>query len=126
MRVKIYLEKIYIFVLDLLFPIYCIGCAKEGEWICAECLEKINLLKIQACPICGAESKTGSRCFNCRNKSDMDGVIAAAAYWEPKTANEKEKVKNLVKEAIHIFKYRFVKDLAIPLSNLMIKQLRNR
>lgn len=120
MEVKVFLEKIYIFVLNILFPIYCLGCGHEGEWICEECSGKIKLLKKQACPVCGAESRTGARCFNCRAKTELDGVIAATAYFK------KDRKESLAKKAIHIFKYRFVKDLAGPLAILMIRQLKNR
>jgi len=120
MVIKIYLQKITTFFLDLLFPIYCLDCGLEGEWICAECFGKIKLLKKQSCPICNSESKTGAICFNCRNKTDLDGVISAANY------TFKEGESDLIKIAIHIFKYRFVKDLGAPLSRLMIKQVKNR
>lgn len=114
------LEKCYVFILDLLFPVYCLGCDEEGKWICDECSGKIELLKKQACPVCGVESRTGARCFNCRAKTELDGVIAATAFWG------KDKKETLVKEAIHVFKYRFVKDLAGPLAALIIRQIRNR
>lgn len=117
---KSVLEKTYNFILDILFPIYCLGCGEEGKWICKECLEKIELLKKQACPVCGAESRTGARCFNCRAKTELDGVIAAAAYFG------KDRKESLVKKAIHIFKYRFVKDMASPLAAIMIRQIKNR
>lgn len=123
---KSVLNKISTFILDILFPVYCLDCGLEGEWICRECIKKIKLLEKQACPICGAESKTGAVCFNCRNKTDLNGVIAAVHYRNP---NEEEKIisgNSLVKEAIHVFKYRFVKDLAKPLADLMSGQLENR
>lgn len=127
MTLKDFLKESSAFILDILFPVYCLDCGREGEWICEKCFGEIKLLKIQACPICGADSKTGAVCFNCRNKSELNGVIAAIHY---KNSNEDEKNKsgrsNLVKETIHIFKYRFVKDLAKPLSALIIKQLKNR
>jgi competence protein ComFC len=122
---KNFLKKCGNFILDLIFPISCLGCGEEGKWICRECFEKIKLLQKQACPICGADSQTGSRCFNCRNKSELDGVVAAAAYWH-RAADGKEIENSLVKEAIHIFKYRFVKDLAKPLSGLMAERFKNR
>jgi len=125
MPLKNFLKKGGNFILDLIFPISCLGCGAEGEWICRDCFGKIKLLEKQACPICGADSPTGARCFNCRNKSELDGVIAAAAYWR-RNPGEKETKGTLVKEAIHIFKYRFVKDLAQPLSALMAEQLKNR
>lgn len=114
------LEKCYTFILDIIFPIYCLGCGEEGEWICPVCSEKIKLLEKQACPVCGVESRTGARCFNCRAKTELDGVIAATAFFG------KERQETLAKKAIHIFKYRFVKDLAGPLSEIMIRQLKKR
>lgn len=114
------LKKIYFFILDILFPVYCLGCDREDEWICEDCLKKIELLKKQTCPVCGAESRTGARCFHCRAKTDLDGVIAAATFWG------KDKKESLVKKAIHIFKYRFVKDLAGLLSEIIIRQIKNR
>lgn len=125
MPLKNFLKKGGTFILDLIFPVSCLGCGAEGEWICRKCFGKIKLLEKQACPICGADSKTGARCFNCRNKSELDGVITAAAYWH-RSPGGKETENSLVKEAIHIFKYRFVKDLAKPLSDLMAERFRNR
>ncbi len=31
------------FILDLLFPIHCLGCSKEGEFFCPDCCQKIPL-----------------------------------------------------------------------------------
>lgn len=120
MAIKSVLEKCYTFILDILFPIYCLGCGEEGKWICSECLEKIEILKKQACPVCGVESKTGARCFNCRAKTEIDGVIAATAYFG------EDRKESLAKKAIHIFKYRFVKDLAEPLGAVIIRQIKKR
>ncbi len=117
---KSVLEKCYVFILDLLFPVYCLGCGEEGEWICDECSGKIELLKKQACPVCGAESRTGARCFNCRAKTELDGVIAATAFWG------KDRKESLAKEAIHVFKYRFVKDMAGSLAEIIIRQIKHR
>jgi len=34
--------KIFSFLLDLLFPVYCPGCAKEGEYLCEKCLSGLK------------------------------------------------------------------------------------
>lgn len=34
------------FILNLLFPVYCLACKKEGEFICSQCLKKIQ----EGCP----------------------------------------------------------------------------
>jgi len=35
-------KKIIKFIADLLFPIYCLSCKKEGQWLCDYCLNNIN------------------------------------------------------------------------------------
>lgn len=82
------------FVLDLLFPIQCLGCGQEGNFICPACFEKIPL-----------EQK-----IIYFKKSPLIGSIIASSYKSP-----------LLKEAIHKYKYSFVKGLAKPLGQLMIK-----
>ena len=34
--------KAFSFLLDLLFPIYCSGCAREGEYLCEKCLSGLK------------------------------------------------------------------------------------
>mgnify|MGYP003395559502 CR=1 FL=1 len=37
------------FVKDILFPIYCVDCGREGEWWCADCRQgKIKIKKQKA------------------------------------------------------------------------------
>lgn len=105
------LKKSAEFVLDVLFPIECIGCGAEGEWICKKCFTGIKLLSCDFCPVCGKESKHNKVCFSCRNKTYLNGLIAASSYNS-----------RLVKEAVHLFKYRFLTDLSRPLAAILIKQ----
>jgi hypothetical protein len=35
--------KLKNFLLNLFFPIECLGCRKEGEWICGDCSKTILL-----------------------------------------------------------------------------------
>ena len=37
------MNQFFKFVLDLLFPIYCVSCKKEGEWVCSNCIDKYKL-----------------------------------------------------------------------------------
>ena len=36
-------KNFFNYVLDILFPIQCLGCGREGAWICKECFENIDL-----------------------------------------------------------------------------------
>lgn len=100
------------FFLDLLFPIFCLGCKKEGTWLCQDCLSKIKLNKKQTCPSCGHETFFGEFCEVCSAAFKLNGIITASSY-----KNE------LLKSAIHTFKYRFAEDLALPLAEILIDAL---
>jgi ComF family protein len=107
------LEKIYNFLLDVLFPTYCLSCKKEGAWICDICLSKIQLLDEHVCPLCEKHiTPDGRTCLSCKKHSSLDGLITASSYHQSPVAN-----------AIHMYKYRFICDLHIPLASLLIKSL---
>ena len=100
-------------ILDTLFPIKCVGCQTEGAWICGSCLARI---KIQTEHVCGVCEKVltpdGRTCLACKKKSALDGLIPATSYGQPGVAS-----------AVHLFKYRFIRDLHISLGDLLIRQL---
>lgn len=104
-------DKLENFILDTLFPITCLSCGKNGEWICAECLAKIPLKIDQVCPLCERKITPGGRiCFECHRHSDLDGLLAATSYKN-----------DIILGAVHNYKYRFVEDLHIPLGKILIK-----
>lgn len=77
-------------LLDLIFPVNCLGCGHSGAFICFNCFEKLPL----------------------NNKPVLNNLLIASYYQDP-----------LIKQLIHSYKYDFVKDLAQPLGQLMIKKL---
>jgi len=87
--------KIKKFFLDTIFPIECLGCGKEGAWLCKECLAKIRP---------DVHSLTGE---------SLDRILTFYSY-----DNE------LLKQAIHLLKYKFVEDLAEPLSDLFLTEFK--
>lgn len=84
------------YILDMLFPIYCLGCNQSGDFLCPNCLKKIPLNHQIVYP----------------KKSPLFGLLVASFYKQP-----------ILKEAIHKYKYDFVQSLAKPLACLMIKKL---
>lgn len=113
MKISTYFLKTNAFVLDILFPIHCLGCKKEGVWLCEACLSSIKLQDEHFCPICEKMiTPDGRTCLACKRKSSLDGLIVASSYAQFPVAN-----------AVHLFKYRFVSDLHLPLGNLLIKVL---
>lgn len=105
------MKQIKNFLLDLLFPKNCVVCNKEGEWFCQNCYQKIILIKAPTCPFCKKLTKKGEFCRACRSKTSLTGVMIAAYYESP------------LKEIIHHYKYKMIKDLSDPLADLLINHL---
>jgi len=108
------MKKIIDFLLDLLFPKFCVGCNVEGEWICNKCQEKIVYIKSPLCPKCNRVSEYGKICPKCKKKSKLNGLITATYY-----------IDGPIKEAIHTYKYDGVFDLKYELSNILLKSINN-
>lgn len=97
-------------LLDMIFPKYCLGCGQEGSFLCQDCFKNIPLNNSVLCPLCGQRSPSGRICEHClRKKSDPLSGLLAASDWE----NE------LLRQIIYAYKYNFVAELALPLSELM-------
>ena len=111
-----FLEKLRTLALDILFPVHCVSCRKEGEWICPECLKKIKLLDQQVCPYCEKiATENGVICRQCKNSFSckkilipLDALLVSAKYKD-----------NGLAKIIHLFKYSFVRDLNVPLGKIM-------
>ncbi|NTU67195.1 MAG: ComF family protein [Candidatus Moranbacteria bacterium] len=99
-------------ILDTLFPLFCLGCGKEGFWVCERCSSKIRLKKIQICPICEREEEPlGSICRKCREKypdTAFNSLIVASEY-------------DRIAKIVHLFKYKFIPELASPLGSMLVK-----
>jgi ComF family protein len=85
------------FILDIIFPIACLGCQREGVWLCQACADKIPLK---------------NEYLQLQNNSSLNGLIVAATY-----ENE------IIQESIHILKYKYVEDLAKPLGQMLAKTM---
>ncbi|MGC9031288.1 MAG: ComF family protein [Minisyncoccia bacterium] len=98
-------------ILNLLFPKFCLGCKKEGTFICEDCLSTIEISEYTFCPFCEKPNRTflGKTCKKHRNFY-LNGLFSATSFQN-----------NLVKTLIYNFKYEpFLKELAKPLSFLII------
>jgi ComF family protein len=107
------MRKIKDFLLDLMFPVECLGCGKESIWVCDECFKTIPLISVDKCPRCQLHSKDGQTCLKCRRGYYLDGVVVASDYNHP-----------LIKKLIINLKYNYVKDLAKFIAEIVARQLR--
>lgn len=101
-------------LLDIFFPILCLGCEKPKEWLCADCRSRLPLLEEHRCPHCYQHiTPFGRTCIACSETYALDGIFIASHYKIP-----------LLSRAIHSYKYRFVSDLAEPLGLFLADALR--
>jgi len=106
------LSKIKKYLLDLVFPIQCLGCGESDLYLCPGCLKSISLVDYFVCPICRHPSANGQTCPSCQAKTKLNGLIYALNYDHP-----------LVRQAIHAIKYSFIQDLMPTVADLLIKVL---
>lgn len=99
------------FILNILFPIECLGCRAEDAWLCSRCLAEIPLIKTPCCPVCRIESN-GQVCLSCQPQTSLNGLFIAASYEN-----------KLIELAIHRLKYNYIEEMAKPLATLLIKLL---
>lgn len=95
-------------ILDLVFPISCLVCGRDGEFLCSDCLAKLPRLEKQKCIVCTKPSPFGKTHPDCVTRNTVDGMICAASYQDKNT-----------KKIIETFKYNFVSDLSKPLAQMI-------
>ncbi len=103
------------FILDTLFPVSCLSCGKPDTWLCDGCIARIPPRLEQVCPLCEKRITPGGQtCFSCRRKSPLSGLLAAASYES-----------NILAQAVHYYKYRFIEDFKYPLGEILTKAYLN-
>ncbi len=108
-----YPQKVKNWLLDLIFPIRCVGCGQFGHYLCQKCLNQIPLKPSFECVGCKQHVSLGHTCYLCRKENCLDQLLISADF------------KNtLIERTIKIFKFKFVAELSIPLSVLMKKYIR--
>ena len=87
------------FLNDLLFPKFCLGCSYIGVYICRSCQDKLKPIKSNSCFYCKKPSLFGLTHFNCTKKYNIDGMLAIY-YYNP-----------ILKKIIKNIKYRLAMDV---------------
>ncbi|MBI2055517.1 MAG: hypothetical protein HYT42_01350, partial [Candidatus Sungbacteria bacterium] len=79
------------FILDALFPKFCLGCGKEGSFLCAVCQAGL-IFSSPSCPICSQRNFDGVLCPSCQEKSGLRRFLAPFSYR-----------RELVRDLIHTY-----------------------
>jgi len=108
------------FLLDIFFPRFCLGCNKEGTYLCGDCKAVLDISENQYClcdknPLRIPSNENKGKCQKCSGKA-LAGLYSALPYKE----------KPLTRKLIHFFKYEpfLAKDLSQTLAELIIDHLR--
>ena len=118
------IEKSKKFILDLLFPKFCLGCKKESTYLCDDCRALLDISEYNYC-LCDRPSrlpfqtKTG-KCNKCSDKK-LSGLYFALPYKDqPSLKLRPGKENSLTKKLIWHFKYDpYLKDLAETLASIL-------
>lgn len=104
------LEKVKNFLLDIFFPKFCLGCGKEGTWLCQDCEALLEIQEENFCPVCEKLTLNFKTHQACKGLTNLKGLFWAVDYSNP-----------LVKKLILRFKYQpFARELAKPLAKILI------
>jgi len=111
------MKKILKYILDIIFPIECVGCGEEacppywrGKWLCDYCFSKIEFNKKQICPLCGRFLDMGNSC-SCAVNMGVDVYITFVDLGK----------NPVVAKLIHCLKYNFIKDIAEILARVGVE-----
>lgn len=101
------------FVLDLIFPIRCLGCGSFSKrYLCAECEKTIEFNSRFFCLFCNIPASYRQICLKCLKKRKLDQCLSAVSYKNPLTNN-----------LIAFHKYKFIKNISQEMSRLLIAYL---
>ncbi len=98
--------------LDFLFPPYCVGCGREGAFLCLSCRQSLARIVPPICPKCGRPQPGGVLCPDCRHwPAAIDGIRSPFRF------------EGVMREAIHQLKYQNLRALTAPLAEMLWEYL---
>lgn len=68
------------FLADLFFPKFCLGCGYIGVYMCSLCLKRLELIKEDVCLYCKKASPFGLTHHNCTKTANIDGFMSLYHY----------------------------------------------
>lgn len=93
---------------DLFFPPRCVGCGREGRFLCSSCVDRTPGIPTPWCPRCGQHLMAGANCQSCATYPlSLEGIRSAYAYAPP------------LIEAITQFKYHGVRAMGVEMGELL-------
>jgi ComF family protein len=95
------LSKLKGIALDLLFPRWCVGCGREGDFLCPSCLKSLPRIAPPLCPRCGLPQSNDNLCPSCAGwQAEIDGIRSPFRF------------EGVIRQAIHELKYKNLRAIA--------------
>jgi len=101
-------------LLDLLYPIFCVGCGQPGTLYCVACREAVRRITPPLCPLCGQPQENAQVCSRCTSilserssHPPIDGIRSLAYLEGP------------LRRAVYGLKYDHIRELAEPLGDML-------
>jgi len=98
-------------LVDIFAPPRCMGCLREGEWLCSRCQREIIMAPL-VCVGCGKQQPQGRVCKTCRKKLALTGAVSVGVYGS-----------DLLRRGVHWLKFKGVVDVAPLLAYLMAARI---
>ena len=105
------LSKLVRSALDLMFPIHCAGCGREGGVICGQCVDGLERLTAPCCRVCADPGVSGLCRWCGQSPPGFDSLRSPFRFEGP------------VRDAIHRLKYKGERASAGLLAGLMAEYL---
>ncbi len=104
-------KTLWTFVLDAIFPSFCVSCEVEGNIFCDACLHTLELPGVFCCPVCHEPSEDGTCCLGCRALSPIERHVAMMPLAEGA----------LIHRLVHLYKYQYLESLEPLFASLVTR-----
>jgi len=103
------LLKWYALLKDSVFPLFCLGCKKEGSLLCEACYLTTDTSGVSVCPVCHIPAEGGKPCDTCVSSTVLTSHLAVGVFEDT----------NLLGKLIHAHKYNFVADALVVFERMI-------
>jgi ComF family protein len=94
--------------LNLFFPPWCIGCGREGDYVCDACRRQLPFISPPICSVCGRPLTVNNTCPGCIGaQAEIDEIRAPFLFG------------GVIRQAVHQLKYDNLKAIAPLLANFL-------
>ena len=89
----------------LFFPVNCLNCESESDWLCETCLANIPLTRDDICVLCHKYSEENNLCLVCQKELRLDGVVSLYPY-------NNQSIRSVIKVAKYIKQFDAIRYLS--------------